>query len=817
MSTATSGKDTYAVWHWMTLDGLRQDLRYALRGLRRNPGFAAVAILTLALGIGMNTAVFSVVNAVLLRPLPYPDAGRLVWLAEDHRRFHMEAVPGPDFLDWKERARSFDRIASYSYGGATLGSGAEAEQVGVAAVSDDFLPMTGARPESGRLFEPGERRALLLTHTLFLRRFGGDPAAVGRTIALDGVSYRIAGVLRPDFRFAVPLDADSREIEALRPSDVSRQTDIRGDRMSILNVIGRLRPGVSLGQAYAELDAVQRNIAREGPGWLYDGVTLRVAPLQERVVGGARAALWVLLGAVGCVLLIACGNVASLLLSRSTARQREIAVRAAIGAGRGRMFAQMAAEGLVLAAAGGASGLLLARFVVAAAVRVGAHAVPRLADADIDVRVLAFTLLISCCAGLVFAAGPALTLSRVDLAHVMKEGGRSLSGGRAALGLRRVLVAGEIALAVVLLAGAGLLLRSFWRMNARPEGFAPERIATMKITLSGASRADDVLLRLAGLPGVESAGISNARMRGIVEAEGIRFPPNMAPQAGFHTVSAGYFQVMGMRLAAGRWLTDRETEPVVMVNQSFARRVFGSADPVGRRIRTASSGGQVTQTGSAGTRNVMATIVGVVADLRYTRLDQEPGPEIYLPYRQATSLRGMEAVLRAAADPTATAAAARKALAALDPGQPVYDVQTLEQALADSIAPRRFNLLLFGTFAASALLLAVIGIYGVMSYAVVQRTHEVGVRMAMGADRGQVVRMIVRQGLATAAAGLAAGVPAALGLTRLIRGMLYEVGPADPWTFAGVCGILLAAVGAACWLPARRASSVDPTIALRYE
>lgn len=805
------------MWHWMATDRLRQDVRYALRGMRRNPGFAAVATLTLALGIGMNTAVFSVVNAVLLRPLPYPEAKRLVWLADYRERFHMEAVAGPDFLDWKERAQSFDRMACYSYGGMTLGTGADAEQVRVAAVSDDFLPITGVRPELGRLPVPGERHALVLTQQLFLRQFGGDPAALGRTVMLDGTPYRVAGVLPASFRFAAPLDADFQEIEAIRPSEVTRQSDVRGQHMSIVHVIGRLRPGVGIGQAYAELDRIQTDIAREGPGWLYDGVKLRVEPLQDRLVGGSRRALLVLLGAVGCVLLIACGNIANLLLARGTVRQREIAVRAAMGAGRGRVIAQLVAEGLVLAIAGGAAGLGLARFALDAVVRMGAHAMPRMAEAGIDGRVLVFSLLASCGAGVVFGLGPALSLSRINLAQVMKEGGRSVSGGAAGLGARRLLMAGEVALAVVLLIGAGLLMRSFWRISARPAGFAPEHVATMKVTLSGASRAEAVLDRLAGLPGIEASGIRNARMRGFVEAEGVPFPPGMAPQAAFQTVSAGYFHAMGMRLAAGRWITDREGAPAVMINQTLARRVFGTADPIGRRMRTGSSGAQVTETGSSATGNEMATIVGVVADLRYSRLDEEPGLEVYIPYRQATSLRGLDVVIRTAGDPMPAAAAARRAIAAIDPSQPVYEVRTLEQALADSVAPRRFDLLLLGIFAGAALLLAAVGIYGVMSYAVTQRTHEVGVRLALGAEHRQVVRMMVRQGLTTAAGGLAVGLAAALAFTRFLRGMLYEVGPADPWTYAGVCVLLAVVVWAACWIPARRAASVDPIAALRYE
>jgi putative ABC transport system permease protein len=812
-------EDTYAVWHWMAFDRLRQDLRYALRTLRRNPGFAAVAVLTLALAIGMNTAVFSVVNAVLLRPLPYPAAARLVWVANRIERFKMEAVAGPDFFAWKDGARSVDRLASYTYSGKTLGAGEESEQIGVAAVTEDFLPVVGARAEAGRLFAPEDRAALLLTHRLFVRKFGGDRTALGRTVTLDGRPYTIAGVLPESFRFDLPLDSgdDTRDIEALIPDTMTRESQTRGGRMSILNVIARLKPGVRPGQAFAELDAIQRNAWSEDRSGFYGSMKLVVTPLQDRLVSGSRRALLMLLAAVGCVLLIGWVNVANLLLARSTVRRKEIALRSAIGAGRGRVIAQLVAEGLVLALAGGAAGLLVARLALAAIVRLGVHAVPRLAETGLDLRVLAFTLALSCATGVLFGLGPALSLSRANLAEVMKEGSRALSAGAPGLGSRRILMAGEVAVAVVLLSGAGLLLRSFWRMNVRPAGFAPDRTVVMHVTLAGAARVDELLSRVAVLPGVEACGISNARLRGFIQAEGVEFPPNQAPQTVFHTVSAGYFRAMGMRLAAGRWLTDRESEPVVMVNQAFARRVFGREDVVGRRVRTGSAGLVISQPGAPASQNVMASIVGVVADLRYTALDQEPGPETYLPYRQSGSLRGMDVVLRAFGDPSPAAGAARKTIAAIDPAQAVYDVQTLEQALADSIAPRRFNLLLLGTFAGAALLLAVVGVYGVMSFAVSQRTHEVGVRMALGAGRGQVVRMMVRHGLLVAAVGLGAGLAAAFALTRLIRGMLYEVGPADPWTFAGVCAVLAAAVWAACWIPARRAAAVDPMVALRVE
>jgi putative ABC transport system permease protein len=565
------------------------------------------------------------------------------------------------------------------------------------------------------------------------------------------------------------------------------------------------------------MEAIQGDVARHYPKVMADSLKLRILPMQERLVGESRRALLVLLGSVVLVLLIACANIANLTLARATARQREIAIRAAIGAGRLRMIAQMLAEGVVLALIGGAAGLLLARLTLAAVVRFGAHAVPRLDEAAMDLRVLGFTLAVSMATAILFGLGPAISLSRASLAYVLKEGGSTVSAGTSRIAARRLLMAGELAVTLVLLTSAGLMIRSFWRMSAHPPGFAPESILTMKVALSGPSyRARDaqeayfdrLLDRVTAAPGVSAAGITNVPIRGIITAEGIEFPEQQRPGATYHSVSTGYFPAMGMRLVAGRWLTDHEPLPAVMINESFALAVFGKANPLGRRLRTPSS---------SPTKDSLATIVGVVADLRYSKLDSHPAPETYIPYRQAIFVNAMDIVVRTAGDASALAVNVRKIAAELDRTQPVYDVQTLEQALASSVAPRRFNLLLLGIFAGAALVLAVVGIYGVMGYAVTQRRHEIGVRMALGARRGEVVRMVVRQGMAIAAAGIAVGVVAALGLTRVMSSLLYEIAPTDGPTFGMVCSVLVAAAFLACLLPALRASKVDPSVVLRYE
>ncbi|HYW47358.1 MAG TPA: ABC transporter permease [Bryobacteraceae bacterium] len=817
-NTTRIAEDTWSVWHAVWVDRLLQDARYAFRVLSRNPGFAAVAILTLALGIGMNTAVFTVVNAVLLNPLPYPDADRLVWLAEYSQWPHFEAVRAADYFDWKARSHSFEKMVPYGDFSASMDFGSQADQVGGIAASDEFLAITGARPERGRLFTTADRNVILITHRLWGRRFGRDPDIVGKPVVLGGQPFTICGVLPESYRFALPLEGlgpDIGEIEAYIPEFLDPQ-DRRADRI-LVSVVAKLRPGVHLSQAAAELEAIQRDIARRYPAAMSDSLKLRVLPMQERLVGESRRALLVLLAAVAFVLLIACANIANVTLARATSRQREIAIRAAIGAGRVRMIAQMLAEGIVLALIGGAAGLLFARLTLGAVVRFGSHAVPRLGEAAIDLRVLGFTLVVSMATGILFGLGPAISVSRASLACVLKDGGSTVSPGASRIAIRRFLMAGELAVTLVLLASAGLMIRSFWRMSAHPPGFAPESILTMKVALSGPSyRAreaqiayfDRLLDRVSAAPGVSAAAITNVPVRGIVRVEGIQFPEQETPHATYHSVSAGYFQAMGMRLVAGRWLTGREPSPAVMINESFARAVFGKADPLGRRMTTPAS---------SPTQESLATIVGVVADLRYAKLDAKPAPETYIPYRQAIYVGSMDIMVRTAGDASAMAEAIRKLIRDLDRTQPVYDVQTLEQALAGSIAPRRFNLLLLGIFAAVALVLAVVGIYGVMGYAVAQRTHEIGVRMALGARRGEVVRMVVQQGMAIAAAGIAVGAVAALGLTRVMGSLLYEIAPTDGPTFAVVCGVLAAAAFLACCLPALRASKVDPVVALRYE
>jgi predicted permease len=817
-----AAEDTYYVWHRAWLDRLLQDARYALRMLRKQPAFAAVAILTLALGVGLNTAVFSVVNAVLLRPLPYPDADRLAWVTTYNQRLKSEIVAGPDFFDWKQQARSFEALVNYGPGNMSLAVDGEADQIRFATVGDGFFAVTGARPESGRLPEANEHDVIVLTRRLFERRFGARPDALGKVVTLNGSPYTVIGVLPAAYRFALPLDGsrpEGRAIEAYVPSTMSPENQTRGRAMVIVNVFGKLRPGVSMAQARGEIETIQAKIAAADHSGFYRFLQVRVEAMQDKVVGGARRGLLVLLAAVAFVLLIACGSVANLLLARAGARQREIAIRAAIGAGRGRMIGQLLVEGAMLSIAGAAIGFLVVRAAFAAMVRFGAQAVPRLADASIDGRVLAFTAALSMATTVIFALGPAISLSRTNLAGVLKDGGRTASAGLAGLRLRRLLMAGELALSVVLLTGAGLMLRSFQVMNDHPAGFQPDRLLTMNLDLSGpsyrtqASRIEfmtRVLEALRGVPGLRMSGVGNGSGFGFVRAEGVQFPPMQQPRSAIDAVSAGYLRALGATLSRGRWLTDDEPEPVVMVNEAFVRAVYGGANPIGRRIELPLAEGRPGE-------YAKATIAGVVADLKYSKLDEEPAPETYVPYRRAPFLGGLRVLALVEGQPSAVAGQLRRAVAAVDTTQSVYGVRTLEQALAESIAPRRFNLLLLAVFAVAALALAVVGVYGVMSYAVTQRSQEIGVRMALGAQRASVVRMIVQQGAAVAAAGVVSGLAAAAALTRLMKTLLYGVQPTDPTTFAAVCVVLLAAALLACFVPALRAARVDPVVALRYE
>jgi putative ABC transport system permease protein len=824
-------EETRAIWISVWLEQLLQDVRYGVRGLRRNPGFTAVVVLTLALAIGMNTAVFSLVNAILVRPLSYPDPDRLVWLGNYNRFFKAEMVGSPDYVDWQEQAASFAGMVAYGTRGYTLATAEGAGQHVLADVTADFWDISGARPALGRFFGPKDRDGIVLSDELFEREFHRDPHAVGRTVVVDGRPVTVLGVLPKRFRFFFPASlglrsGNIRAIEGFVPNPVAWQHPSRGGNSSVQMVVAKLKPGVTVERARSELAGIQARIAAaQNLNARYDAQSLRVTPLQEKLAAGARPALLVLLAAVCFVLLIACANIANLLLARGAARQKEIAIRIAIGAGRARVIRQFLGENLALALLGGALGLLFARLAMPAIVRLAPPSLPRLGETTMDSRVLLFALAATLVTGFLFGIAPAIFLRRSKPYEVLKQGGRTSSAGSAGLPLRRLLVAAELALALILLAGAGLMVKSFWRMNSRAPGFEPERILVLQTPLSGPNYrtvpqqrrfAEEMLERVGQLPGIEAASVlTQGQLRGSSAAP---HNPNLMslssaqvmhlPQVTFSTVASGFDDVMGLRVVRGRWLAGSEPGLAVVINQSMAHELFGEGDAIGKHLGL---GDNVDD------RDALASIVGVVSDLKYSRLDAPAEPEIYIPYQLSTSLLGMTLMVRTAKDATAMAPAVRNAIAGIDRTQPVAEVQTLEQALADSIAPRRFNLYLLGTFAAAALLLALIGIYGVIAYTVAQRTQEIGVRMALGAQRGQVVGLVVREGMRMAAVGIMVGLAAAFVLTRLMANLLYDVKPTDPSTYAAVAAALAVTALAACCKPALQAAWVDPARALRQE
>jgi putative ABC transport system permease protein len=815
-------EDTWRVWNPVWLEQLLQDLRYCARTLRRSPAFTVVVILTLAIAIGMNTAAFSIVNAVLLKPLVYSNPDRWVWVANYNRQFKNEMVSGPDFFDWRAQAQSFEGLVGYDYLDSTIATAADATQERIGQISNEFWQLSGAQTTAGRLLRSDDEDALLLTAGLFERRFGGDPRVIGSTVKLDGRPMTIVGVLAPDFRFLLPMQFainDPKQIEAYTPLDIHPETEVRGGPTAIVNVAGKLKPGVAAEQARAEIETIQARIAKASPQVFYGDVEVRVDPLQEKLVGGSRTGLLVLSAAAALVLLIACANVVSLLLARASARRREVAIRAAAGAGRGRVFRQFFAEGMLLAAMGGAVGLLVAYGAMTMILRLSPNAVPRMGEVTMDGRVLAFTAAVSIGVALFFGFAPAMSLWKTNLHNTLKDGARTFSASPASLRFRGTLVAGELALAVILLVGAGLLVKSFRLMNAHPPGFVPERVLVMSVVLSGpaymgrpAQEAymEEVLRRVESVPGVEAAGIANQFMQGMARVEGVPAQPRGQPPkiVTFSMASAEYGKAMGMQLIRGRWTKDSEPSPVLVINRSFARQIFENKDPLGRRIQVP---------GPLGEKEAYATVVGIVDDLKYSKLDAEPQPEVLVPYKQSPFLRAANVTVRVAGDPLAMAPALRKLISDIDKSQPVYDVKTLEEALADSIAPRRFNLYLLGTLATAALLLAMIGVYGVIAYSVAQRTHEIGVRIALGATRHKVIGMVVRQGLVVALAGIGIGVGGAFLLTRTMESLLYQVKPTDPPTFAAVAIALAATALLASWGPALKAALVDPVIALRCE
>ena len=810
---------------------LLQDLRYAIRTLAREPGFTLVALVTLALGIGANTAIFSIVNAVLLRPLPYHEPERVVLLWSHWTNWTKTWVSEPELADYQQ-ARSLAYVAGFSSTSFNLtgGPGSEPLRVLAAQVQAPMFDALGAKPLIGRVFSadedrPGRERVVLLTEGLWRSRFGSDPSIVGRTIDLDAVAYTVVGVLPASLR--LPLDYATRTLTqiwvplALGPVDPQE----RGNHG--INALGRLKPGVTLPQAQAEIDTFTRGFLRQYDD-LYDetfGLTLVPAPIE--VFGDIRPALMILLLAVGAVLLIACANVANLLLARSESRQKEIAVRVALGAGRHRIVRQLLTESMALSVVGGAAGIALAYALTQGLVALDPLKIPRVQDIALDARVLAFTAAISALTGVLFGIVPALQSSRTDLQSVLKEGGRDSRVG--AGWLRRVLVTSEIAASVVLVAAAMLLARSFARLLDVDAGFNPAHVLTLRTSLPNATYTDSAAMVRAyaevgrGLresPGVQAAGavtgLPMASTRGDwgIRIEGRPMDPREGLAADWQVVTPGYFEALGTPLRGGRTFTDADTAsslPVIVVNETMAKKYWPGVDAVGRRM-------------TMGSNDRWITVVGVVADIHHRGLDMEPRPEMYRPHTQfryggadAPAVQMMTWAVRTTDDPRAAVSYARAAVSAVDARLGISDVATMDAVVADSTSDRRLNMLLFVLLGTLALALATVGVYGVVAYSVSQRTHEIGVRMAIGARPNDVVRLMLGEGGRLAVAGVVAGSLIALAAARLIRGLLFEVSATDPLTFVAVAGGLLAVALLASYIPARRATRVDPMIALRGE
>jgi predicted permease len=805
----------------------------ALRRLLRTPGFTLVVLLTLALGIGANTAVFSAVNAVLLRPLPYREADRLVVVDHHYPSLKglLAGVSAPGFADYRDRVRVFEGVAAQTGWGPNLTGAGEPERLAGARVSAQYFAVLGVAPALGRALRPdedapGRERVVVLADGFWRRRFGADPSIVGRTLLLDGERHEVVGVMPPGFR-----DVIDRTAELWRPLALPPESYVDGGRTNeYLFMTARLRPGVTLDQARAALRTVAEQLKRAYPDAYPPDWTLAATALRDKGTGGIRPALLVLLAAVGCVLLIACANVASLMLARAASRTREVAVRTALGARRAHLLRQSLSESLLLAGGGGVLGLLVGALGVRALVALSPERFPA-ADMRLDAAVLAFATFVTVLTGLVFGLVPVLQQPARGLRDTLQEGSRGAAGDRHGQAARRTLVVAEVALALVLLAGAGLLIKSFARVQGVDPGFAPAGVLTATLDLPAATydtgerqRAfvDALLARLEATPGVEAAGATSALPFGrgggtrSFSVEGVQLPPDQPqPWGDYRTVSPGFFRTLRIPLRAGRLFTEADgpgAPPVAVVDDELARRYWPGASAVGKRIAYGTVRDSVT--GAETPRWI--EIVGVVGHVKSEGLDADPRVQVYRPMRQAPT-SAPELAVRTRGDPGQLLPAVRAAVRAVDPAQPLSHVAPLEALVERSTGARQLAVVLLGLFAGLALLLASIGLYGLMSYAVAQRSREFGVRVALGAARRNVLMLVVRQGMQLALLGTGLGLAGALALTRLLRSQLYAVEATDPATYAVVVAVLVGVALVATLVPALRATGAEPMQALRQE
>jgi putative ABC transport system permease protein len=802
------------------MDTLLRDIRYGMRGLLKRPAFTGVALIALALGIGANTAIFSLVNAVLVQPLPFKDPDRLVWMWGNIRQGSNRASVSPlDFLDFRQQNTTFEQFAASGTlpTHAILTGNGEPERLQSATVTGNYFQALGVNPKLGSGFvleneKVANDHVTILSFGLWQRRFGGDPGIVGKNIVLNGESYLVLGVMAQDFNFP-------RASDLWVPMPFERYPEMKQRKAHFLRPIGLLKPGVTIAQAQADTDAVAQRLEQMYPdsntGW-----NLRLVSLKDQLIGNTRTTLYILLGAVGFVLLIACANVANLLLVRAAARQKEIALRTALGASRVRIARQMITESVLLALAGGALGTFLAAWGIKLLILVSGDNLPPTAQVKIDGTVLGFTLLVSLVTGVLFGLAPALRTMKLNLCDSLKEGGRNIGEGLQRNLTRSVLVVIESAVAIVLLVGAGLLIRSLVRLQNVSPGFDANNVVTMRINLPEKKYAspekprsffEQLQTRINGLPGVESVGmISELPLSGQLNdmPYSVEGRPPASPDQGFdddfRRVNTEYFRAMRIPLLRGRNFTEQEvakSAKVVVISDLLAKRVFPNEDPIGHRLVMGMSG-------------LPFEIIGVVGDIRHSALENSPAPAMYMPTQDGPSTN---LVIRAQGDLSNLAAAVRREVKAIDPDQPVAAVKTMDEWLTTSVSAPRYRTSLLGLFALVALILASTGIYGVMSYSVAQRTHEIGVRMALGAGRFHVLRLVVRQGMGLVGIGVVLGLIGAVALTRVMSSLLFEVTPKDPLTFTAVAAFLTLVALVACYIPARRATKVDPLVALRYE
>ena len=804
------------------------DLRYALRSLFKQPGFAAVVVVTLALGIGASTAIFSVVNAVLLRPLPFPHAERLQVVWGNYRSLNIERLraKAAEYEDYAKQTEVFDAVAAYANHSFNVMTAAEPERIRGAYVSANLFPMLEAQPSAGRVFTSNEQRVVVLSDGYWQRRFAGDRGVINQTITLDNESYTVIGVMPAGFQFPHPSFSSGEPADVWAPLSYGQDEVTKRSGPYFLNVLARLKPDVTLEQSRAHMNALAQRFERElsgyrGPHGEDGGWRITVTPLQEEIVGGSRRALLVLLFSVGLLLLIACANVANLLMMRSAKRHKELAIRAALGASRWKIARQLLVEGLVLATIAAVLGFLFVNWGIGLLVALGPSIVPRVQEVNIDARVFAFMALTVAAISIGFGLIAARPVSKLDLNESLKN--TRLAGGVQRRRWSNVLVVAEVSLAVLLLIGSGLLAKSLWRLQQMNPGITPEELVSVEFDLSAtydAERASDFYRRLVttvqSMPGVQSVSFGTSQpLSGTAGSdpfaiEGRKLDPSNLTSAGWQLVGANYLKTLGINLVKGRDFNIEDMQPgapaVAVINERMAARYWPNEDPIGRRITL----------GLPRPDNPLITIVGISKDVPHRALDSKPEPDWYAS-RLVVPQRHRYLFVRSALPSSTLTAAIRKTSATIDPQQPLTSVKTMEQVIGTTTAPRRFNALLLGVFAAIALVLATLGIYSVISYSITLRTQEIGIRMALGANRPAILMMVLRAGIVLTAIGSAIGLIGALALTRWMSSLLFGVSATDPVTYAIVLLVALGAALLACLIPARRATRVDPLVALRYE